>query len=32
VEGALMAAQWIAGRKGFYEFSEIIEERLRSQP
>jgi 4-hydroxy-tetrahydrodipicolinate reductase len=32
VEGALMAAQWIAGRKGFYEFSEIIEERLRSKP
>jgi len=32
VEGALLAARWIAGRKGFYEFSEIIEERLRSKP
>jgi 4-hydroxy-tetrahydrodipicolinate reductase len=31
VEGALLAAQWISGRKGFYEFSEIIEERLRSK-
>ncbi|HLG16034.1 MAG TPA: dihydrodipicolinate reductase C-terminal domain-containing protein [Blastocatellia bacterium] len=28
-EGALMAARWIAGRKGFYEFSEIIEEMLK---
>lgn len=25
-EGAIVAAQWIAQRKGFYEFSEIIEE------
>src|SRR6266404_7404458 len=32
VEGALLAARWIAGRKGFYEFSEIIEEHLRSNP
>jgi 4-hydroxy-tetrahydrodipicolinate reductase len=31
VEGALLAASWIAGRKGFYEFSEIIEERLQSK-
>jgi len=31
VEGALLAARWIAGRKGFYDFSEIIEERLRSK-
>lgn len=31
VEGALLAARWIAGRKGFYEFSEIIEERLRGK-
>ena len=31
VDGALLAAHWIAGRKGFYEFSEIIEERLRSK-
>ncbi|HXG94721.1 MAG TPA: dihydrodipicolinate reductase C-terminal domain-containing protein [Blastocatellia bacterium] len=29
-EGALLAARWIAGRKGFYEFSEIIEEQLQS--
>lgn len=28
-EGALMAAEWVAGRKGFYEFSEIIEEMLK---
>src|SRR5262249_46525293 len=28
-EGALIAAKWIAGRKGFYEFSEIIEEQLK---
>jgi 4-hydroxy-tetrahydrodipicolinate reductase len=27
-DGALIAAKWIAGRKGFYEFAEIIEERL----
>jgi 4-hydroxy-tetrahydrodipicolinate reductase len=32
VEGALLAARWISERKGFYEFSEIIEERLRSKP
>ena len=32
VDGALLAARWIAGRKGFYEFSEIIEEHLRSKP
>lgn len=29
-EGAVMAARWIAGRKGFYEFSEIIEEQLKA--
>jgi 4-hydroxy-tetrahydrodipicolinate reductase len=28
-EGALLAARWVAGRKGFYEFSEIIEEQLK---
>jgi 4-hydroxy-tetrahydrodipicolinate reductase len=28
-EGALLAAKWIAGRKGFYEFREVLEERLR---
>ena len=27
-EGALMAAQWIAGRKGVYEFSEVFDEIL----
>jgi 4-hydroxy-tetrahydrodipicolinate reductase len=31
-DGALIAARWIVGRKGFYEFSEIIEEHLRSNP
>jgi 4-hydroxy-tetrahydrodipicolinate reductase len=30
--GALLAARWIAGRKGFYEFTEIIEEHLRRKP
>jgi 4-hydroxy-tetrahydrodipicolinate reductase len=28
-EGALLAARWIVGRKGFYEFSDVIEERLQ---
>jgi 4-hydroxy-tetrahydrodipicolinate reductase len=28
-DGAIIAAQWIAGRHGFYEFSEIIDEQLR---
>ncbi len=27
-EGAILAAQWIEGRKGFFEFSEIIDEQL----
>jgi 4-hydroxy-tetrahydrodipicolinate reductase len=27
--GALLAAEWIALKKGFYEFSEVIEEILR---
>jgi 4-hydroxy-tetrahydrodipicolinate reductase len=27
-DGAVIAAKWIAGRKGFYEFSEIIDEQL----
>lgn len=31
VEGALLAAGWISARKGFYEFSDIIEEHLRSK-
>ena len=30
-EGALMAAQWIAGRKGLYEFSEVFDEILASE-
>jgi 4-hydroxy-tetrahydrodipicolinate reductase len=28
-DGALIAAQWIAGRKGLYEFPEIIDEQLK---
>lgn len=28
--GALLAARWIKGRKGIYEFSEVIDEILRS--
>ncbi len=28
-EGAVIAAQWINGRRGFYEFSEIIDEQLK---
>lgn len=28
-EGAVVAARWIAGRRGFYEFSEIIDEQLK---
>jgi 4-hydroxy-tetrahydrodipicolinate reductase len=28
--GALLAAHWIVGRKGVYEFSEVIDEMLRS--
>lgn len=27
--GALMAAEWIVGRKGFYEFTDFIEEILK---
>ena len=27
-EGAVIAARWIAPRKGFYEFSEVIDEQL----
>ncbi|MCU1265743.1 MAG: dihydrodipicolinate reductase [Acidobacteria bacterium] len=29
--GALLAARWIVGRKGFYEFSEVIDEILSNQ-
>jgi 4-hydroxy-tetrahydrodipicolinate reductase len=28
-DGALLAAQWIRDKKGFYQFSEIIEEQIR---
>jgi 4-hydroxy-tetrahydrodipicolinate reductase len=28
--GALLAARWIVGRKGIYEFSDVIDEMLRS--
>ena len=27
--GALLAAEWIADKKGFYEFGEVIEEILQ---
>jgi len=30
--GALMAAKWIIGRKGVYEFSEVFDEIIRAQP
>lgn len=29
--GALMAAQWIVGRKGVYEFSEVFDEIVKSR-
>jgi 4-hydroxy-tetrahydrodipicolinate reductase len=28
--GALLAAKWIVGRKGLYEFSEVLDEILGS--
>jgi 4-hydroxy-tetrahydrodipicolinate reductase len=28
-EGALLAARWIVGRKGFFEFPQIIDEQLK---
>ena len=31
-EGALLAARWIAKRKGTYEFSAVIDEVLRQDP
>jgi len=31
-QGALLAARSIVGRKGFFEFSEIIDEHLRREP
>lgn len=30
-EGALLAARWIAGRRGVYEFSEVIDEMLKGK-
>lgn len=30
--GALMAAKWIVGRKGLYEFSQVFDEILKSEP
>ncbi|MBA2705341.1 MAG: dihydrodipicolinate reductase [Blastocatellia bacterium] len=30
--GALLAARWIIGRKGVFEFSEVIDEMLESHP
>ncbi|PYS22483.1 MAG: hypothetical protein DMF72_13190 [Acidobacteria bacterium] len=30
--GALMAAKWIVGHKGLYEFSQVFDEILKSQP
>lgn len=30
--GALMAAEWIVGRKGLYEFSQVFDDILESQP
>jgi len=28
--GALLAARWVVGRKGIYEFSAVIDELMRS--
>jgi 4-hydroxy-tetrahydrodipicolinate reductase len=30
-EGAVVAAKWIAGRKGFYEFSEVMKEHFEER-
>ncbi len=30
--GALMAAEWIVGRTGFYEFTDVIDEVLNGRP
>lgn len=29
--GAILAAEWIAGRKGFYEFADVMDEILRQK-
>jgi 4-hydroxy-tetrahydrodipicolinate reductase len=29
--GAILAAEWIRGRKGFYEFTDVMDEILRSE-
>ena len=31
-DGAIVAARWIAGRRGFFEFSEIIDDELKLNP
>jgi 4-hydroxy-tetrahydrodipicolinate reductase len=31
-QGALLAAKWIVGRKGFYDFAEIIDQELSAKP
>ena len=31
VDGALLAAHWIAGRRGFFEFPQVIDEPLRTK-
>jgi len=28
--GAVLAAEWIAGKRGFYEFTEVMDERLKT--
>jgi 4-hydroxy-tetrahydrodipicolinate reductase len=30
-EGALLAAKWIEGRRGFYEFSKLVDEQLKDK-
>jgi 4-hydroxy-tetrahydrodipicolinate reductase len=29
--GAILAAEWIAGKKGFYEFSDVMDEIINRQ-
>jgi len=31
-QGALLAAKWILGRKGFYDFTEVMDEQLLARP
>jgi len=30
-EGALLAAKWIKGKKGFYEFQEVLNDILEKE-